>query len=520
MAAFSRRGRRAASAPSVDASEATADALKEATEAEAAESVSDAGSAAAAPDAVAVPGRRGWSGPRLVALVAGVAVGSLLIGVAAMQFIVSPAEMAAKSKPPEPGPITTPVELRTIENTVITRGEVNYADAVDVTIDTAGGEDRPVVTGHVPTIGTELKAGNIALEVAGRPVIVLPGGLPAYRSLSIGMRGPDVVQLKTALTGLGFAAGDASNDTFEWDTASALGALYEQIGYSAATGGEATQEGLRGAERSVRDANVMLAQAQASLEQARADKMPSLVGEQAAVDSAYTALSDAQEQLAQAQQAVLPTMPASEVLFLESLPRRVDAISVARGDILSGSPMSVSGATLTIIGSVSKQDAELLADGTVAYFPGPDGEELTATVQKIIAPKKSGTGSGAGGDTAQEGGGNSGGNAGGSAGSRYEVHLTPGKLTPEQLEAVRGTNVRVRIPVASTEGEVLAVPIAALSAGSGGEDRVELLVDLKDGPNAVTEIVTVTAGLAADGYVEVTSEDPRIKAGAKVVVGK
>lgn len=509
MSAFSRRARRATTPPTAAGEDhATSEA----------ESHGEAGSE---PVAQAPPARRGWSGTRLVALVAGVAVGSLLLGVAAMQFIVSPAELAARSEPPEPGPITTPVEFRTIENTVITRGEVTYADAVDVTIDTAGGEDRPVVTGHVPAVGAELNVGSIALEVAGRPVIVLPGGLPAYRSLSIGMRGPDVVQLKTALTGMGFAAGDPANDTFEWDTATALGALYEQAGYSAATGGEATQEGLRSAERSVRDANVMLAQAQASLEQARADKMPSLVGEQAAVHSAYTALVDAQEALGQAQQAVLPTLPASEVLFLESLPRRVDAISVARGDILSGSPMSVSGATLTIIGSVSKQDAELLTEGTEAFFPGPDGEELTATVQKIVAPKKGGSGKGdGGGDNAQEGAGGAGGGAGGSSSSRYEVHLTPGKLTPEQLDAVRGTNVRIRIPVASTEGEVLAVPIAALSAGSGGEDRIELLVDLKDGPNAVTELVTVTAGLAADGYVEVSSDDPRIEAGAQVVVGK
>ncbi|MHA3722797.1 hypothetical protein ACXR2T_02860 [Leucobacter sp. HY1910] len=480
---------------------------------------SDTADTAEAPDKP-TPERRGWSGTRLVTLVASVAVASLLVGIAAMQFIVSPAELAAKSKPPEPGPITTPVELRTIENTVVSRGEVTYADAVDVTIDTAGGDDRPVITGHVPTVGTEFNTGNIALEVAGRPVIVMPGGLPAYRSLSIGMRGPDVTQLKTALAGMGYASGDTSNDTFEWDTAAGLGALYEQIGYSAATGGEAAQDALRAAERAVRDANVSIAQAQANLEQARADKSSSLIGEQAAVNSAYTSLEDAQNELAQAQQAAQPTLPSSEVLFLESLPRRVDAVSVERGDILSGSPMSVSGAQLTIIGTVSKQDAELLTDGTEAFFPGPGGDELTATVQKIVTPKKKGGQGDEGGDGQGSGGAGSSSGSGSDNSARYEVHLTPQTLTPEQIEAVRGTNVRLRIPVASTEGEVLSVPIAALSAGSGGEDRVELLVDLKSGPDAVTELVNVKAGLAADGFVEVTSGDARIKPGAKVVVGK
>jgi hypothetical protein len=98
--------------------------------------------------------------------------------------------------------------------------------------------------------------------------------------------------------------------------------------------------------------------------------------------------------------------------------------------------------------------------------------------------------------------------------------MAPDELSSEDIEALRDTNVRVKIPVASTKGEVLAVPIAALSAGSGGEDRVELMVDPKSGPDAVTENVVVKVGLAADGFVEITSEDPRIKKGAKVVVGR
>src|SRR5690606_20482639 len=53
--------------------------------------------------------RPGWSGTRLVALIAAVAVVSLLIGVAVMQFIVSPAELAARTAAPEPGPVTAPI---------------------------------------------------------------------------------------------------------------------------------------------------------------------------------------------------------------------------------------------------------------------------------------------------------------------------------------------------------------------------------------------------------------------------
>ena len=472
----------------------------------------------------AAPGRarrglRGnWSGTRLVGLIAAVAVVSLLIGVAVMQFIVSPAELAARTAPPKAGPVTAPVEERELENTVVTRGEVTYADAVSVSIDAAGSEDRPVVTGHVPEVGTVFKAANIALEVAGRPVIVLPGTLPAYRSLSIGMRGPDVTQLKTALDGMGFWAGDTASDVFEYDTATALGALYEQIGYSAAAGGAEAQDALQSAERAARDAGVQLAQAQAALQEASDGGAKNVLSEQAAVTSANDALVDAQEALATAQQGVLPTLPSSEALFLGGLPRRVDEVSVARGDILSGSPMTVSGATLTIEGSISKQDAELLSDGLIATYPGPDGTDLNAKVTQIVAPKsaKSG-GDGEGGDG---GDGSGGGGAGGGDSTRYTVRLTPVDLKPEQIDALRGTNVRVRVPVAATDGEVLAVPIAALSAGSSGEDRVELLVSEDQGADAETEIVTVKTGLAADGYVEISSEDSRIAAGARVVVGR
>lgn len=466
---------------------------------------------AASPTGTKKP-RAPWTGRRLVALITAVAVASLLLGIIVMQFIVSPATLAARTAPPEPGPVTAPIENRVIENTVVLRGEVGYADSVAVTIDAAGGEAKAVVTGQVPAVGAVFNAGNVALEVAGRPVIVLPGDLPAYRSLSIGMRGPDVSQLKQALGALGYATGDMNTDTFDWDTAAGLGALYEQLGYTAATGGETTREQLKGAERGVRDANVGVAQAQAALDQARAAEAPSTASEQASLNAAWESLSDAQEALGEAQAAVLPTLPAGEALFLSGLPRRADEVNVKRGDVLSGSPMSVSGATLSITGTVSKQDADLLSEGLVAQFAGPDGSDLTAKVTKVTAPKAGG------GSENQEGSNSSGG--GDASAARYTVELEPVDLTNEQIDALRGTNVRLRIPVASTEGEVVAVPIAALSAGSGGEDRVELLIDVRDGPNAETELIPVEAGLSADGYVEIKSDDERIAPGAKVVVGR
>lgn len=466
-----------------------------------------------------------WTGSRLVALIAGVAVLSLLAGVVLMQFIVSPAELAARAAPPKAGPVTAPIEERKIENTVVSRGEVTYADAVDAQIDAAGLSERAVVTGQVPQPGKILKAGDIALEIAGRPVIVLAGELPAYRSMSIGQRGPDVLQLKQALTALGLSAGDTSNNVFEGDTSNAIGALYERLGYPAPVAPDSAQ-GATDAESGVRNAELALTQAQVALSQANEAKSKDVRSEQAAVDSAAAELEKAREALVKAQEAAMPTMPSAEVLFLSSLPRRVDEVRVKRGDVLQGTAMTVSGATLTVTGTVAKQDAELLSKGLPATFAPAGGAELKATVTRIDKPGTKTEGSGQGGSASADAGSGDSGGSGGDApksSDRYTVFLDPGNLTAEQIEQLRGTNVRLKIPVASTKGEVLSVPIAALSTGSGGENRVELLISSKqNGKDRTDETATVTvkAGLAADGYVEISSADPRIKAGAKVVVGR
>ena len=72
--------------------------------------------------------------------------------------------------------------------------------------------------------------------------------------------------------------------------------------------------------------------------------------------------------------------------------------------------------------------------------------------------------------------------------------IAPKSLTPAQLERLREANVRVTIPVKSTNGKVLAVPVAALSAGSDGASRVEVL------RNGKVELIPVKVGLTADGY--------------------
>jgi hypothetical protein len=88
------------------------------------------------------------------------------------------------------------------------------------------------------------------------------------------------------------------------------------------------------------------------------------------------------------------------------------------------------------------------------------------------------------------------------------------RVTPQGLLTV-GASVVVTIRVRTTEGEVLAVPVAALSVAADGTSRVQ--VQDKDGR---TRYVTVTPGLAAKGMVELKSVKGRLAAGDRVVVGE
>lgn len=488
----------------------------------------------------------GWGrifrGNRTLWIVAGVAVVSLVAGLLVGTFVVAGAD--ARREAPEAGLVTVPVEFGELTNDVTIRADVGYADAVEVTLDTSTIGGPAVVTGQVPEVGTELPQLSIALEIAGRPVIVLPGELPAYRTLRFGVSGPDVVQLKQALQAVGINPGDAASNLFDQATADAVGQLYSAVGYPAPPSPEgaddayrAAQDGVRSAEDSLATARQQLARADAGpdpvavlradnaidslwrqIEEARAttpERVPDLEGElevarlerdqlyegvdtsaeQSMVDSAIAQVDAAYNSLELARQAVQPYLSASEVLYLTQLPRRVDDVRVKRGDVLSGVAMTVSGAQVRLTGALAEADARLLQVGAEGIFELADGTEHIATITELTP--------------------------GAENNARWQILLEPQPLTPEQIEQLQGTNVRVRIAVGATEGAVLSVPLAALSAGPGGESRVEVVDgDPRDGASAKTRLVVVEPGLAVPGAVEVTAVEGELAEGDLVVVGR
>ncbi|WP_432544263.1 efflux RND transporter periplasmic adaptor subunit [Kineococcus sp. SYSU DK002] len=481
---------------------------------------------------------------RVLLVVAAAAVVSLVAGLLLGRFAFG---ATAEDTVPEPGLVTAPVQLEALSNDVTLRGEVAYSDSVEVRIDASAFSGPAVVTGRVPAVGDPLAGLSIALEVAGRPVIVLPGALPAYRTLQVGVSGPDVVQFKEALRAVGLDGGNPENDVFDARAAAAVTALYDEAGYPAPAPPEGAAEGVRAAQEAVRGAEQALAAARADLQGARggagavavreadnavnsarreldaaraeepldpnrvADLQDALglaelrraqldapadtTAQRAAVTGAEQQLNDARTGLATAREQALPNLPAGEVLYLADLPRRVDAVTATRGSVLEGPAMTVSGATLQVTGSAAEANARLLAVGGEAFLDLPGGDRHRAVIA-TLAPGE--------GDSA-----------------RWTVGLTPDPLTPEQVTELQGSNLRVSVPVGATQGPVLAVPLAALSAGSGGENRVEVVDgDPRDGEDAETRLVVVETGLAAEGAVEVRPLEGELSEGDLVVVGR
>lgn len=230
----------------------------------------------ARPDAAATR-RLGWGrlleGGRTVPTFAVVAVASLLLGVG-LARVVQPAPEASSADAFDEGLITAVVERKTLRNEIVARADAGFADAVEISAPAASDEGVQIVTGSLPEVGARIEALQVPVEISGRPVVVLPGAIPAYRSLSFGLKGDDVLQLKAALASVGIDAGDEASDVYDVATATAVAALYQRIGFEPATGPDASPEALRIAEDAVATASDDVAAAQRAVDAARAAQTP------------------------------------------------------------------------------------------------------------------------------------------------------------------------------------------------------------------------------------------------------
>ena len=182
-------------------------------------------------------------------------------------------------------------------------------------------------------------------------------------------------------------------------------------------------------------------------------------------------------------------IPAGELLFFSTLPVRVDEPKLTVGEEAVGAVMTVTSSRLVVESALSAADAKLVREGgAVAIRATESNVEATGTVTQIA------TTPGTNGVDPQ----------------RYYLEVTPTGLDV----SLNGASVVQTISVQTTEGEVLAVPVAALSMASDGSTRVQ--VQAAKGP---PRYVRVEPGLSAKGLVAVNPLDGELGPGDLVIVG-
>lgn len=122
--------------------------------------------------------------------------------------------------------VTAPVERRTLEETVITRGVTGFSATQDLTAATSG----RVTAIHVTT-GDVVEPGARLLSIDARPTVAVDGQTPFWREIAAGTTGPDVSELQRILADAGHDPGGAAG-TFGPETEQALRAWQAELGYA------------------------------------------------------------------------------------------------------------------------------------------------------------------------------------------------------------------------------------------------------------------------------------------------
>ncbi|HMN27346.1 MAG TPA: peptidoglycan-binding protein, partial [Caldilineaceae bacterium] len=468
--------------------------------------------------------------------------------------IQSPAEAAARTAPPTPSPILVPVERRMLTSDIVARGTARFGLPQSLSLVPSTLKSRIGIITTLPARGTQLQEGDLLLTASERPVFVLQGEIPVYRDLTPGVSGTDVRQFETSLQRLGFDPGPVDG-TFDEQTSAAVVAWYTAAGWQpipptseqlaqlraledelataldekaaaeeAAAAAPLTLAAVRAdtekanklaaaevaakrvvldqtladanaseAERSAAHAEVEVAEAAA-----KATQLEGEVANQAASDAqkaaeravvmAAASVDRIGADLAEAKRKVGVQMPADELVFIPVLPVRIEQAAVAVGDPPSGSVLTVTNNQLAIDSSLPLDEAPLVKPGMAVAIDEPDlGIEATGVVARVAS---------APGTDGVDG-----------------FHIYFETLVDETPSDLAGFSLRLTIPVQSTGGAVIAVPVSALALTVDGSSTVQVE------KNGALATIRVEPGLSADGFVEVTPIDSELEPGQLVVIG-
>ncbi|RSM64674.1 Tat pathway signal protein [Actinoplanes sp. ATCC 53533] len=418
--------------------------------------------------------------PRVVAATTAIALATAVIGWLVGTHVRSPADAAAAHRAPPASLVTVAVTERELTATVNAQGTVAYGapQPIALTGSVATGDaaatGAPLVT-KAPSANKTLREGDVLLEVSGRPVFVLTGKVPMYRTLTRGSSGDDVDQLRSALRRLRPGSGLAATGVINDSVLDAVRAWYTARGYQA--------------------------QGPTAEQKARLRTL-----QQAVSAGTGPALKDAEADLNDFTKTYGTSIASGEILFLPKLPLRLTAVTVQAGAAASGVIGTASDPTLVVNGTVAPDDAALLKAGMPATLTHPDGETFAAKLAGMGA-------SVAVTAAADKSDGTDGTDSTDSALAGVPIRLKP--AYPGKLAAFAGQAFKVSIEVGGTGHAVLSVPVAAVYTAADGQSRVTV----QDATGSVHD-VPVTAGLSTAGFVQITPKTPdSVRAGSRVVVG-
>lgn len=400
-------------------------------------------------------------------------------GVYAAQWVQSPAEAAARTRAPKPSVITAAVVRQVLRNTIVFRGSFSNGRTVSaaptgvaVTQPAAQQPHALLVTAVFARAGQRVRAAKPLVEYDARPVFALPGTLPMYRDLTMGEEGKDVAQLQKALHSLGWTTGSDQSGRFGAGTAAAVKRLYAAMGYAAPV---TTSVGTSADTTSATEQSGTATQGTGSAVSRRSEPKATTM------------------------------LPASEVVFVPSLPARVVSVPVHTGDAVKGPVVTLAGGDMTLTGFLDPSERGLISTGMKAdIFSEAAGAHTRGTVASVGALVTPGSEKGEPDDSP----------AGPPADSAYVPVRIDGSGTWDKRFADQ--DVRVTITAAATSRAVTAVPEAAVAAGADARTTVTVVT-----ASGARRVVPVTTGVSADGLVQVTAaRGHTLRAGDRVVVGR
>ncbi len=322
----------------------------------------------------------------------------------------TPSEQAKFAKVPKASLITTRIGWGQLNATVTLRANVVDIGETAVGIPGDLNGDLPVVTRLSVEAGSIVRVGSVPFAVAGRPVILMVGQIPAYRDMSVGDNGVDVEQLQKGLVQLGFGLGGDTIGEYGVGTAGAVFDLYRGI-----------------------DFDPVLATPMAT-------NQPIL-----AAGTASTTSTPAPE---------TAEVPRGEIVFVPVLPQQVVALNVGLGGTISanGGPICSIGSGQTVFqGDVDQADLGQIKVGDKANITAATSNQSTSgTVSFVSNQGIINTASG---------------------NLEYAVSLVPdGPVATSWV----GQNVGVQIDIGSSHGNTWIVPVAAIRSDAGGGSFVTI----------------------------------------------